>query len=129
MMFMIESSKPRKQREFRFGSAPMHARQHFAHAHIAKDLAKKMGIKRRSIEVRRGDTVKVMSGGNRGKSGKVNSVDLRKSVLFIDGVVRKKAKGKEVPVPVYISNVYITDFDLTDKMRKARLDGMKAKVA
>ncbi|MDE1834655.1 MAG: 60S ribosomal protein L26, partial [Candidatus Micrarchaeota archaeon] len=51
MIFMIESSQPRKQRLFR-ANAPMHIRQNFVNVHISKDLAKKLGIKRRSIEIR-----------------------------------------------------------------------------
>ena len=125
---MIQSSKPRKQREFRFNSSGLHVRQKFASAHIAKDLAKKLGIKRRAIEVRKGDTVKVMAGSNRGKIGKVSAVSLKRSKLFIEGIVRKNAKGKEHPIPIHVSSVYITDLDLNDKLRKARIEAFKTKV-
>ena len=64
---MITSGKPRKQRAFRY-DAPMHVRQKFVHVRLARELASKLGIKKRSIAVRRGDTVRVMSGGSRGKT-------------------------------------------------------------
>ena len=56
---IMESAHARKQRKFRF-TAPMHVRQKFVHAHISKELATKLGIKKRNTAVRKGDTVKVM---------------------------------------------------------------------
>jgi large subunit ribosomal protein L24 len=121
---MIKSGKPRKQRKFRF-TAPMHVRQKFVHVRVAKELAAKLAIKRRSIAVRRGDTVKVMSGGSRGKTGKVLSVDLRRGAVFIEGIARKNAKGKELPIPIKSSNVYAIDLDLGDKLRGAKVGTAK----
>ncbi len=123
---MIASAKPRKQRLFRY-TAPMHERQKMAHAHIAKDLAAKLGIKKRNIGVRKGDTVKVMTGKNRGKSGKVTEVDLKRSAVLMEGVFRKTSKGKEKQIRVPVANVYITDLDLTDKLRAAKIEQAKAK--
>src|SRR5271163_2628205 len=110
---MIQSSQPRKQRKFR-ATAPMHMRQNFVNVHISKELAAKLGIKRRSIEVRKGDTVKVMTGDNRGRSGKVAQVDLKSGNVQIEGLTRKNAKNKDKLMPIYSSNLYLTDLDLTD---------------
>jgi len=126
MIFMISSAKARKQRKFRF-TAPMHVRQNFANAHISKDLASKLGIKRRAIEVRKGDTVKVMSGDNKGKTGKVASVDLKRVSITVEGVTRKNSKNKELLLAISPSSVYLIDLDLTDKYRKAEIDGLKSK--
>lgn len=117
---MIESSKPRKQRHFRF-NAPMHARQHFVHAHVDKELGAKLGMKRRAVQISRGDTVRVMSGSKKGTSGKVTRVDLRTGRVFIDSLMRKNARGKEHGVGISSSNVYITALNLTDKVRAAKL--------
>ncbi len=122
---MIASGKPRKQRVFRY-TAPMHVRQKFVHVRLAKELAAKLGVKRRSIAVRRGDTVKVMSGESKGKTGKVSSVDLGRAIVLIEGVARKNAKGKEMQIPIKSSNVYAIDLDLSDKLRSAKLEGAKA---
>lgn len=116
-MTMLQSSQRRKQRKYRY-TAPMHVRQKFVHVHVSKELRAKLGIKKRSIQVRKGDTVKVMVGSNRGKSGKVGSVNMKSCVLTIDGVMRKNAKGRETPVPIRTSNVYITDIDTSDKFRR-----------
>ncbi len=117
---MISSSQPRKQRLFRY-NAPNHMRQKFVHAHVSKELAAKLGTKKRSIGIKRGDTVKIMSGQNRGKSGKILSVDLNMAVVFVEGISRKTAKGKEKPMPISASNVYLTDIDLGDKLRAAKV--------
>ncbi len=124
---MIESGKPRKQRIFRY-SAPMHLRQHMVNAHISKQLSEKLGIKKRSIAVRKGDTVMVMKGSSKGKSGKVSDVDLKRYTITVNGVVRKNAKGKELPIPINASNVYITELDESDKLRKEKLESFKRSV-
>lgn len=116
----MSSGKARVQRYRRF-NAPMHLRQKLAHARVAKETRTKLGIKRRSVQVRKGDTVKIMSGKQYGKNGKVTRVDLMECTVYIDGVTRKNAKGKESMIPVRISKVYITDLDMTDKLRKAKL--------
>jgi len=121
---MIASSKPRKQRLFRY-TARMHDRQKFVHAHISKELAAKLGTKRKNMSVRRGDTVKLMCGSNKGKSGKVSSVDLIRAVIFVEGIFRKTAKGKERQLKISASNVYITDADMSDKLRSAKIQGVK----
>jgi large subunit ribosomal protein L24 len=95
--------------------------------HISKELAERLGIKARSIGIRRGDTVKVVSGGQKGKSGKVSKVNLRKGFVYIDGIVRKTSKGKEIMIPIRPSNLYITELDLSDKYRKALVDKMVSK--
>ncbi|MCL5418371.1 MAG: 50S ribosomal protein L24 [Candidatus Marsarchaeota archaeon] len=117
---MIESSKPRKQRRYRFG-APLHARQHFLHAHISKELGEKLKLTKRSLQIAKGDSVKVVSGGHSGSEGKVTAVNLRKGFVYIDSIKRKNAKGKEISMPVHVSNVYITDLNLSDKIRAAKV--------
>ncbi|MEM0201357.1 MAG: 50S ribosomal protein L24 [Candidatus Micrarchaeaceae archaeon] len=119
----IQSSKPRKQRLFR-AEAPVHVRKAFAHSRISKDLAKKLGIKKRSAQVRKGDIVKIMIGSKKGKTGKVNKVETKKGIILIEGISRRNAKGKELLIPIKTSNVYITDLDLNDKLRKEKL-GLK----
>jgi len=110
----------RKQRSFRF-NAPLHARQNFVHAHIDKATRQKLGIKKKSTQVRRGDTVKVMAGGNRGKSGKVTAVNLRTSKITVSTITRKNARGKEYGIPICANNVYITELNLEDKLRVKKL--------
>lgn len=117
---MIASGKPRKQRSFRF-NAPMHVRQRFTHAHVDKSLRSKLNIKKSSIQISKGDTVKVMSGSKKGTTGKITRVNLRTGRVYLDSLVKKNARGKEFNVGINASNVYITDLNLTDKIRAAKL--------
>jgi ribosomal protein uL24 len=117
---MIQSAKPRIQRLFRF-TAPMHARQHFMHAHVDKELRKKIGLNKRAIRIARGDSVKIMAGAKKGTTGKVTAVDLRRGRIQITNLTKKNAKGKEFSVSISPSNVYITDLNLEDKIRAAKL--------
>ncbi|MGC8478664.1 MAG: 50S ribosomal protein L24 [Candidatus Micrarchaeia archaeon] len=119
---MISSSQRRSQRAFRY-AAPLHVRQHFVHAHVDKSLRSKLGLSIRSARVAKGDTVKIMSGKNKGKTGKVTKVDLGKGVIFMEALVRKNAKGKEISVPIAPSSVYITDFDTSSY--KGRIERLK----
>ena len=91
------------------------------HAHIDKALKTKLKISKRAIQICKGDTVKVMSGSNFGKSGKIIKVDMRKGFVYLDTIKRKTMKGKEYDVPISCSNVYITDLNLTDKVRASIL--------
>lgn len=95
--------------------------QKFAHAHVSKELKAKLGIKRRAIQARRGDTVKIMDGSLKGKTGKISRINLREGSVYIEGITRKNAKAKEIMVPIHASKVYLTDLDLSDKLRKQKL--------
>lgn len=112
---MIKSSKPRKQRKFLY-TAPLHRRQKLVSAHLSKEL--RAQLKKRSLPLRKGDEVKIMRGKFSGKTGKVAEVDLKKLKIFIDGVTRKKADGKEVKIPFRPSNLLITRAELSDKKRQ-----------
>ncbi len=112
---MIKSSKPRKQRKFLY-SAPLHLRQKLVSAHLSKELRAQM--KKRSLPLRKGDEVKIMRGSFRGKTGKVLDVNLKKLKIYIEGVVHKKADGKEAKIPFHPSNLMIMKADLSDKKRQ-----------
>lgn len=116
---MIESGKPRKQRKFRY-TATLHMRQHFLHAHVAKDLRAKLKTPR-AVQIVKGDTVKIMSGSKKGTTGKVTRVNLRSGRIYLDSIAKKNARGKEHATPISVSNVYITNFNLNDKLRAAKL--------
>ncbi len=119
---MIKSSKRRAQRAFRY-AASLNLRQHFAHAHVDKSLRSRLGISLRSARVAKGDTVKVMAGKNKGKTGKVTQVDLGRGIIYVESLVRKNARGKERNIPIAPSNVYILDFDTSSY--KGRLERLK----
>ncbi len=116
----IVSKHPRKQHKAR-ARAPLHARQKFLHVRLERSLSKKYN--RRSAQVRKGDTVKVMRGDFKDHEGKVAGVDLKRESIEVDGVTVHKADGSEVARPIRPSNVMITKLELKDKMRTRKLQG------
>ncbi len=108
------SKKPSKQRKY-VSRAPLHIKSKMLVAHLADDLAKKIG--RRSARVRKGDRVKVMKGQFSDKTGKVDKVDLKNMKVFVEGLEIQKKEGTKVRVPVAVSSIMITELDTTDKKR------------
>ncbi|MBT4937349.1 50S ribosomal protein L24, partial [Candidatus Peregrinibacteria bacterium] len=87
------SVQPRKQVKFR-ANAPNHIKRKFMAAPLDKPLREKYG--RRSIEVRKGDEVKVMRGKFAKKLGKVGVVDVTHTRIQIDGLQRAKKGGEKL---------------------------------
>ena len=124
---MNKTKRPSKQKK-RFFGAKMHQLQKHMHSTLSKELRK--SLKTRALGVRKEDKVKVMRGKFRGKNGKVSSVNREKRQVFIDGIMRKKADGKEIFVPIHPSNLMITELAVGDKKRivvfdESRKTGMK----
>ena len=114
------SKQPRKQRKARY-AAPLHLRQKFMGGRLSGELSEKYNT--RSAPVIAGDTVTVMRGDYKGISGKVEKVNLQAGTIHVIGVVSTKVDGKEVPRPIYPSNVMITKLELKDKTREDRIRG------
>ncbi len=110
----MSSKQPRKQRKYRH-NAPLHIRGKFLGVHLSKEVAKKHGLKR--IRVRVGDKVKVMRGKFKGKEGKIDLVDLKKSKGVITGIEVSKKDGSKSKPMIHISNLLITELNLEDKKR------------
>jgi len=107
------SKQARKQRKYR-ANAPLNVRQKFLSANLSKDLRKKLG--RRNIEVRKGDTIKVMNGEFKKRTGKVSSVDMKRTRATIEGLQRKKKDGTKINVYFHPSNLQILEMK-EDKFR------------
>ncbi len=127
----VTSSKPKVQRKWHY-SKPLHAARKDFSAHLSKELRKQLG--RRSLELRKGDTVKVMRGGPkyRRRSGKVTGFRMLKRQVLIEGIMRKKVSGAEIAVPFKASNLLITAIEEKDqrrlKNRKVKKQAMEGKV-
>lgn len=117
-----KSKQPRKQRKFLY-NAPLHLRRKMLAAHLSKELREK--YKRRSLPVRKGDEVKVMTGKLKGRTGKISRINLNKYKVYIEGVTRKRTVGTEVQVPIHPSNLKITNLNLSDKGRVKILERKK----
>lgn len=108
------SSQPRKQRK-RLFNAPLHKRQKLMAAPLSPELRKELG--RRSLPVRKNDTVKILRGRFRGHTGKVIRVSLKKLRIYVEGATTKRSDGKEVPVPIHPSKVMIIELERSDERR------------
>jgi large subunit ribosomal protein L24 len=87
-----------------------------------------MKAKKRSLLVKKGDKVKVMRGGFKGKEGKVAKVNYTRAVVFVEGLTQKGMRGKENMVPLQPSNLLLMDVDMT-KERKELFNATEAKAA
>jgi large subunit ribosomal protein L24 len=108
------SSKPKKTRK-RAYTAPKHVKSKTIVGHLSKTL--KTELAKRSISLRKGDTVKVMRGSFKGKEGKITKVNREKKKIFIEKVIRKKSDGTEFEVAIDPSKVVVRDIDKSDKKR------------
>ena len=119
-----KSKQPRKQRKYRYNAA-LHTRSKFINVHCSKELAKKHDLKRTRVRV--GDKVKVMRGKFKGKEGKVELVDLKKSRVLITGIEALKKDGSKSRPPLHASNLLITELNLDDKRRLRGRPPLKTK--
>ena len=113
------SKQPRKQRA-RTERASLHERHDQVRATLASDLREEYDT--RSVRVNAGDTVEVMRGDFADEEGEVLEVDLRDARIQVEGITNETVDGEEVPRPLDASNVRVTDLDLSDDIRRDRLE-------
>ncbi|MDP4012769.1 MAG: 50S ribosomal protein L24 [Candidatus Nanoarchaeia archaeon] len=116
------SKDPSKQRKYSL-NAPNHLKRKQVSSHLSKDL--RTQYNRRSMQVKAGDSVKILRGQFRKLSGKVNRVDLKKVRVFVEGIGLTKKDGSKVPYPLHPSNLMIQTLDISDKKRKAIVERNK----
>ncbi len=110
-----QSRKPGKQRKALY-NAPLHVKHKMLAAHLSKELRQQYGF--RSLPVRKGDTVMVIRGDHKGRTGKVARVDTSKMRVYIEGITGEKMDGTKYFIPIHPSNLIITKLDLSDKARR-----------
>jgi large subunit ribosomal protein L24 len=110
-----KSSKlPRKQRKYR-ANALLHTKHKFLNAHLSKSLREKYG--KRSLPLRKGDDVLIMRGSFKKKKAKVDSVNVKNSILTLSGIQRTKKDGTKVAVKFSPSSLQIQELSLDDSKR------------
>ena len=118
----MTSAKPRTQRK-RLHEASIVRRHKLLGAYVDPDLASKSKLRLpRGIPLRKGDVVRVMRGGFRGKEGKIVSVDSRRGTAVIEGVTIEKTDEKKVARPIHASNLMILKMDDTDPWRRRKYE-------
>jgi large subunit ribosomal protein L24 len=106
---------PGKQRKKLF-NAPAHLRHKLMAAPLSNELAASRGAK--TLPVRKGDTVRIQRGDNKGFEGKVSRVDTKLYRIYIEGFTREKVDGTNIFLPVHPSKVEIRNLNLDDNWRK-----------
>jgi large subunit ribosomal protein L24 len=97
-----------------------------ASSHLSPEIHDKAkGRMPRAVPVRKGDTVRVMRGGFRGREGKVLSVDRVAGTVVIEGITIEKVDEKKVERPVHASNLLIVRMDDTDPWRRRKLEALE----
>jgi large subunit ribosomal protein L24 len=120
------SKQPRKQRKYA-AKAPLHIKNRFLSVMLSKDLRKKYS--QRNLRVRKDDSVKIMRGKFKKKTGKILGVDVKKTRVYIDGIQQKKKDGSKVNIPFHPSKLQIIELGKTEKERfkKPKIWAEKAK--
>ncbi len=113
---------PGKQRK-RLFNAPAHIRHKVMSAPLSHELTASKGAK--TLPVRKGDTILIKRGDNKGFEGKVSRVDLKAFRIYIEGLTREKVDGTNIFLPLHPSKVEIRNLNLDDKWRKKILERKK----
>jgi len=113
------SKQPRKQRKF-VAKAPLGSRKKMMSSNLSKELRTKHG--KRNFSVRKGDTVKIMKGKLKGRTGKITEVNLKKLRVIIEGIQIKKQDGSKANIKMHPSNLQIIELNLEDQKRKKSLE-------
>ncbi len=121
MRNMASSKNPRKQRK-RHWNAPLHHRKRLVRGHLAPKYLE--AGRRRSLTVRKGDTVLIMRGEHKGEEGKVEKVDLRRQLITIEGITQAKADESQTARKIHASNLMIMKPDMSDRRRSMKFGGV-----
>ncbi len=113
-----KSKQRRKQRKY-LANAPLHLRKKFLSSNLSKDLRKKYG--RKSFPVKKGDLVKVMRGKFKGKTGKINNVEIKRTRVAIEKIQRQKKDGTKINAYFHPSKLQIQELNLDDREREVSL--------
>jgi large subunit ribosomal protein L24 len=108
------STQPRKQRKY-VANAPLHIKRKLLSVNLSKELRNKHKV--RNIEVRKGDTVKIMRGKFKKKTGKIIEVNVKISKVKVEGIQVKKQDGSKAYIKMRPSNLQIIELNLDDKKR------------
>jgi large subunit ribosomal protein L24 len=121
----ISPKSPRKQRRFVRNSGK-HAHKSMLRCRLDDPLREEYGL--RSLNLKKGDLVRIMRGQFRDTEGKILGVDYGAIRVFVDGASTTKADGKEAKVPLHPSNLLLVKLELNDE-RKKRIQARAAKIA
>jgi large subunit ribosomal protein L24 len=108
------SKQPRKQRKY-VANAPLHLKRKLLGVNLSKELRDLYG--KRTIVLKKGDTVKVLKGKFKNKTGKVTQIHIKMVKVYVEGIQTKKQDGSKVNVKLHPSNLQIIQANTDDGKR------------
>ncbi|MCI4364867.1 MAG: 50S ribosomal protein L24 [Thermoplasmata archaeon] len=117
-MSVLSPHSPRRQRKAVY-DAPTSQRRILMTVPLSRELRRR--FHRRSIPVRKGDTVRVMSGSFSGREERVAKVDRRGYSVTLDNVTLKTGESKLKPLAIRTSHLVLTKLNLADAWRRQAL--------
>ena len=109
---------PRRQRRALY-RATTFERRHRMTVPLSRELRRR--FHRRNVPVRKGDTVRVLSGSFVGREERVARISLRDYTVTLDNVTLKTAEEKLKPLALRPSHLVITRLNLADPWRRRAL--------
>ncbi len=114
----ISPHSPRRQRKAHFTADPFHRRLKMT-IPLSRELRRR--FHRRAVPVRKGDTVRVLSGSYEGREERVARVVRRDYAVVLDNVTLKSGEDKLKPLPLRTNHLVITRLNLADAWRRRQL--------
>jgi large subunit ribosomal protein L24 len=81
-------------------------------------MPRRSQLPRRQLPVRKGDTVRILSGSYVGREERVAKVNLRHYSVTLDNVTGKTADAKLKPLPIRPNHLVLTKLNLADPWRR-----------
>ena len=109
---------PRRQRKALYTASSFQRRRRMT-VPLSRDLRRRFHA--RSLPLRKGDTVRVLSGSFVGREERVAKVDRRAYSVILDNVTLKTGEEKLKPLPLRTNHLVITRLNLSDPWRRRGL--------
>lgn len=114
-MTTTTSRLPRNQRKAVFTATTFERRKRMS-VPLSRELRRRFG--RRQIPIRKGDTVRILSGSYIGREERVAKINRRSYSVTLDNVTGKTADAKLKPLPVQLNHLLLTKLNLSDPWRR-----------
>lgn len=109
---------PRRQRKALYTADSFERRRRMT-VPLSRDLRGRFHA--RSVPIRKGDTVRVLSGSFEGREERVAKVNRRTYSVVLDNVTLKTGEDKLKPLPIRTNHLVITRLNLSDPWRRRTL--------
>jgi ribosomal protein uL24 len=114
----VSPRSPRRQRRALY-TAPTSERRRRMTVPLSRELRRR--FRRRNVPVRKGDTVRVLSGSYAGREERVAKISRRDYSVTLDNVTLKTAEEKLKPLGLRPGHLVITRLNLADPWRRRSL--------